>query len=210
MTKPKSAAKRERRERAKQEKAERLRLARRRKRLRWIVGVVGAALVVGLATWGIVAYQRARQIEGVENFGGQDRGHTDAPVEYGQTPPIGGDHSGTPLTCGIYTGPVPDENAVHSLEHGAVWITYQPDLDESQVETLRTFVLDQNASARSHLILSPYEGLPAPVVASSWRRQLQLDRADDPRLAEFTDRFVRGSGAPERGAACQGVGTPDL
>jgi hypothetical protein len=38
---------------------------------------------------------------------------------------------------------VPSERAVHNLEHGAVWITYQPSLPQSEVDQLRAFVEKQ-------------------------------------------------------------------
>ena len=58
-------------------------------------------------------------------FTGLTRNHTTKPVQYPQNPPVGGDHSAQYLTCGVYTSPVPNENGVHDLEHGAVWITYR-------------------------------------------------------------------------------------
>ena len=39
-------------------------------------------------------------------------------------PPVGGAHDPEWLECGAYDAPVRDENAVHDLEHGTVWITY--------------------------------------------------------------------------------------
>jgi hypothetical protein len=81
------------------------------------------------------------------------------------------------------------------MEHGAVWITYQPDLPESDRE-----VLAKLAKRQRSLLISPYPGLEDPVVASAWGAQLRLDNVHDPRLQAFIDRYA-GIG-PERGATC--------
>jgi hypothetical protein len=54
------------------------------------------------------------------------------------------------------------------------------------------------------MVLSPYPGLPAPVVASAWGKQLKLTGADDPRLAAFIREYRQGPQTPEPGAACTG------
>src|SRR5436309_1434665 len=113
--------------------------------------------------------------------------HTLDNVDYPQTPPVGGDHAPMWQNCGFYNTPVRNENAVHSLEHGAVWITYSPDLPADQVNRLR-----QLATSQTFVLVSPYPGLPAPVVASAWARQLRLDSADDPRLMQFIRAFRQG------------------
>ena len=90
------------------------------------------------------------------------------------------------------------------MEHGAVWITYRPDLPTDQVDRLR-----QLAHREQYVIVSPYLGLPAPVVASAWARQLRLDSAIDPRLTQFVRAFALGDQAPERGGPCTGgTGSP--
>ena len=142
------------------------------------------------------------EISGLRTFRDLGREHLTTPVSYPETPPVGGDHSPFPQTCGAYDRPVPNEQGVHSMEHGAVWITYRPDLPGSQVERLR------GLARRSHVLVSPYPGLPAPVVASAWERQVQLDSADDPRLERFVTRFREGPQTPEPGAACRGQGIP--
>ena len=138
-------------------------------------------------------------IEGVQTFGNLARDHVDGRVDYPQTPPVGGPHSSVWLNCGIYDKPAPNENAVHSLEHGAVWITYQPELPAADVQTLRG-----DARGHAYVILSPYPNLPAPVVASAWGVQLRLSGASDPRLAEFIKYYEQGPQNPEPGAACSG------
>lgn len=127
--------------------------------------------------------------------------HVTGDETYPTTPPIGGPHDEEWLDCGVYDEPVRDENAVHDLEHGTVWITYEPGLSDGDVERLAD-LLPQNG------ILSPYDGLPTPVVVTVWGRQLRLDGADDERLELFLDRFAGGVTAPEPMASCAG-GTRD-
>ena len=144
-------------------------------------------------------------IEGLDTFDGLTAVHIDPnPVdyeaEYGMNPPAGGDHFGAWLNCGVYTEPQQNENAVHALEHGAVWVTYDPDvLGDAEIETLRESI------PKTYMVLSPYPGLPAPVVASAWANQVQLDGVDDPRLADFIEKFRQSPDAPEPGAACTGA-----
>ena len=57
---------------------------------------------------------------------------------------------------------------MHNLEHGAVWITYQPPLPQSEVSQLRTFVEHQTmvpsaeGAPSRYIDLTPYPGLPSP------------------------------------------------
>jgi Protein of unknown function (DUF3105) len=136
----------------------------------------------------------------VQTFTNLSRNHVDGPITYPQVPPVGGEHNPVWMNCGIYDKPVPNENAVHSLEHGAVWITYQPDLPQASVEQLRGLV-----RGHSHVLLSPYDGLPAKVVASAWGVQLRADGADDPQLAKFVATYENGPQTPEPGAPCSGA-----
>ncbi len=127
--------------------------------------------------------------------------HVDDAVTYDQSPPVGGPHAPEWLDCGAYDEPVRLENVVHDLEHGTVWITYEPGLDAESITALES-VLPQNG------ILSPYDGLQSPVVATVWGRQLELTGADDPRLPLFIDKFRDGQTSPEPFASCAG-GIPD-
>ncbi len=143
-------------------------------------------------------------IDGVVTYANLSRNHSEAPQTYAQNPPVGGAHSSAWQNCGIYDKPVGNENAVHALEHGAVWITYQPDLPADAMEQIRAL-----ARGHSHVLVSPYEGLPKPVVASAWGVQLPLDSASDPRLSLFITRYEQGPQTPEPGALCSGgVGAP--
>jgi hypothetical protein len=142
--------------------------------------------------------------------------HVPGPVQYSVTPPVGGDHNAQWMNCGIYSQPVPNERAVHNMEHGAVWITYQPSLPQSQVSALRSFVEKQSvvspagAPASRYMDLTPYPGLSSPIVISSWGFQLKVTSPDDPRLQRFVDAFrASQTYTPEYGGECTGgLGTP--
>jgi hypothetical protein len=96
--------------------------------------------------------------------------------------------------------------AVHALEHGAVWITYQPGLADADVTALRGL-----ARGRDYVLVTPWGAgaLPSPVVAVAWGLRLPVDDAADPRLAAFVARYANGPQTPEPGAPCWGgLGTP--
>jgi hypothetical protein len=143
-------------------------------------------------------------IEGLQTFDGLAATHVttavDYEADYGMNPPAGGNHNQAWLNCGVYSEPQQNENAVHALEHGAVWVTYDPDaLGDAEVQTLRDEI------PGTYMLLTPYPDLPAPVVASAWGVQVQLDSVDDPRLADFIAKYRQSPDAPEPGAACTGA-----
>ncbi len=143
-------------------------------------------------------------IPGVVTYSNLSRQHVTTPVNYPQVPPVGGAHNPVWQNCGIYTQPIGNEHAVHSMEHGAVWITYQPTLSAQDVSQLTTL-----ASGHSYVLLSPYPNLPSPVVISAWGVQLKVTSASDPRLAQFLKYYEQGPQTQEQGAACSGgTGTP--
>jgi hypothetical protein len=129
--------------------------------------------------------------------------HTPDDVDYAQTPPAGGEHNDVWQNEGFYDAPVRDENAVHTMEHGAVWITYSPDLPQDQRDQIQELVEGQTC-----MLASPHPDLPTPVVASAWGKQLTLESADDPELEQFVRAYRLGPQTPEVGASCTG-GTAD-
>jgi Protein of unknown function (DUF3105) len=145
-------------------------------------------------------------IDGVEAFEIASTAHTEADLVYDPRPPAGGEHNPTPATCGFYeSDPPADQYMVHSLEHGAVWIAFDPGLDDAAKTTLRDLVGSQPKT-----MASPYEDLESPIVVTAWARQLQLDTVDDPRLEQFIDQYRAGGQSPEPDAPCAGEGTPDV
>lgn len=126
--------------------------------------------------------------------------HVPGPVEYDQDPPLGGPHDPQWADCTgiVYDAAIRPQNAVHSLEHGAVWITYDPALSEADLDSLVGLV-----EGVDHTMLSPYPGQDVAVSAQSWGRQLKVDTADDPRLTAFLRIYrVNMELTPEPGATC--------
>lgn len=135
---------------------------------------------------GVVAYTAARD-------------HVAGEVVYPQVPPVGGEHDERWLTCTAYDQPVANRNAVHSLEHGAVWLTYDPGLPADQVEKLKA------RATKPYTLLSPYPGMSTPIAVIAWGMQLKVDSADDPRIDEFINLYRNNrQTTPEYGAPCDG------
>jgi hypothetical protein len=175
---------------------------RRRRTLVIVFGVVVIAVLGGFLAVVLLSgrSQEASEPAGVQSFDNLSRNHTYDPVTYEQSPPVGGDHNPIWQNAGFYEEPVQNEKAVHTMEHGAVWITYEPDLPQDQKDELRQIVESQDC-----LLASPYPNLPAPVVASAWGKQLQLQSVDDPGLREFIRSYRKGPQTPEPGASCTGA-----
>ena len=136
--------------------------------------------------------------QGTLTFSGLARNHVDTPVQYPQTPPVGGPHNPVWQNCQYYDTSIPNERGVHDLEHGAVWITYAPETTQADRDVLKAL-----AETGDHIIVSEYAGLPSPIVATAWGKQLQLPSVTDPRLKQFVQVFENGPQTPEPGATCR-------
>jgi len=179
---------------------------KRNKRIGIGAAIAGAVVVVAVIIVSIVLTPQAAnytaggsgaEVEGVQTFENSSL-HVEGVVDYPQTPPAGGEHNPAWLNCGVYTEQVPSENAVHSMEHGAIWVTYDPSLSGDELSALRAKL------PSSYVILSPFEGLPSPIVLSGWNTQLQVESADDERIEEYLEEYWRSDLVPEPGALCTG------
>ncbi|MGV8886416.1 MAG: DUF3105 domain-containing protein [Microbacteriaceae bacterium] len=196
------------------------RTEQRTSRIGWIVGgslgAIALAAIVTLVVVSAIPKQKPADvaIEGVKAFQVQAGVHVDAgadvdpanpptvdyKTEFGMNPPAGGPHWSAWLNCGVYTQPQQNERAVHALEHGAIWVTYNPDeLSADDITTL------QNSVPSTYMVVSPYPGLQAPIVASAWGYQVELEGVDDPRLDLFITKYRESPDGPEFGAACTGA-----
>lgn len=165
-------------------------------------GPIALFAAVGLLAVGIIGYgayavsqgaksweEAAADIPGIANIREADpeslryEKHQPGPIQYTKyVPPVGGVHNDAWQNCmgNVYTEPIANEHAVHSLEHGAVWITYRPDLPKDQVEALA-----EKVRGKEKMMMSPFEGLDKPISLQAWGYQLKVDKADDKRIDDF-------------------------
>ncbi len=146
------------------------------------------------------ALPAAMAIKGVTYRVEGEHTHVGGLVKYDSTPPIGGNHSQYWANCtgSVYDHQIANENAVHMLEHGAVWITYNPkDISGSQLATLKKYVSGVDRTA-----LSPYAGLKTPISLQSWGYQLFLSNPADPRIAQFIKALKYNPKTTPENASC--------
>lgn len=176
-------------------------------------GTIAGGTVLALSLGGVLAYAALNQGDGyrdpvrsadesvpgvqVVDTAGVDAAHTDQPVDYGtDQPPVAGRMASATAPCGTaYPTQPPTEQVMHSMEHGAVWITYRPDLSKQDVAQLTD-------RARGSVIVSPFAGLKTPVSLQAWARRLPVESVDDPKIDKFVDAYQRGAQAPEGGMGC--------
>ncbi|SDJ21769.1 Protein of unknown function [Nonomuraea maritima] len=199
MTKEKAQA---RRETLQKMRAEQKRKERRAALLMWGSGGFVVVLLVGLVGFYLVKQAEETNLDAVVSVKYDAGQHVWNTVSYKETPPMGGEHNNYWQQCDIYEKPIHNEHAVHSLEHGAVWITYRPDLPKAQVDQLKEVAGSTGDSG--YMLMSPFPNLPSPVMVSSWGHQLRLTDPGDPKLAAFIKRYQNGADTPEPGAVCGG------
>ncbi|MFJ5265136.1 DUF3105 domain-containing protein [Streptomyces sp. NPDC088387] len=181
----------------------------RERRGRIITIAASAAILVAIAGGGWYLLdaaneeeqQQAAPVSGEKTWKDLSQNHVENKVDYPMAPPVGGDHAAVWQNCNgdVYTEPIQNENAVHSLEHGAVWVAYNEKAADADVETLAAKV-----EQTPYSLMSPYNDASSPITLSAWGHQLKVTKASDPRVDEFFEKYVQGSQTPEPGAACTG------
>jgi hypothetical protein len=169
------------------------------------VGIIGGAVFYswqGSRPW----EQRAADISGIVNYRKSQPDlvkpaqHKAGVIAYTIKPPVAGEHNPQIQNCmgDIYDAPIANEHAVHSLEHGAVWLTYKLGMPADQVATLADKIRN-----KPYTLMSPVEGLDANVSLQAWGYQLKVDKVDDPRIDDFI-KTLSLNATVEPGVACSG------
>lgn len=149
---------------------------------------VAAALLVWLVMLGIKNTKpqgpdRSQAIEG------QGQGHIAVGVAhepYNSNPPTSGPHYANPARTGFYSEVLPDEQLVHNLEHGEIWIAYRPGLPAEVIEQLKDY-------PGVFVIVTPREQNETDIALVAWERldkfNLEGGRLDTQRIADFILRY---------------------
>ncbi|KNX38137.1 DUF3105 domain-containing protein [Luteipulveratus halotolerans] len=186
--------------------------SRQQRRGGLVIGVVIAALVLALAGGGawLIKRDKDQQSAGgdigqIKTYNNLGREHVTTKVKYPQNPPVGGNHNAAWANCGVYDKVVPNEHAVHSLEHGAVWITYKP----GALSTADLNRLKGKARSQDYILMSQDKTQSTPIVMTAWGKQMHLNSAKDPKIDSFLKDFVQGPQTQEPGASCSGAYDPN-
>ncbi|HET6856120.1 MAG TPA: DUF3105 domain-containing protein [Streptomyces sp.] len=192
----------------------------RERRNRLIAITTSAVVVVGLVGFGSYLFmkesdkkeekvaQAKAPVTGEKSWDAKKlgRNHVTKEVSYPMTPPVGGDHNQVWMNCdrNVYKEEIPKVNAVHSLEHGAVWVTYNDKASDADVKKLT-----EKVGKTSYSMISPVKDQAGALMLSAWGKQVTVDSASDKRVDQFFTKYVQGPQTPEPGAACTGgMGTP--
>lgn len=141
----------------------------------------------------------------IVDYVGGNHVQPDQTVAYTHSPPFGGTHDGYWAACNgvVYPTPVRNENMVHALEHGSVWIAYDP----ARITGDALATLAKKVDGQPYTLMSPYPGLDQPISLQSWGHQLKLSDVNDPRIDEFIQALRTNPNTyPEVGASCQALG----
>ncbi|MCL6732635.1 DUF3105 domain-containing protein [Streptomyces neyagawaensis] len=208
---------------ARKARIEEMRRAERSRERRNRILVIGASVVIvaGLVVGGTVLIRSQADNDGADSATASDakgkgkfttdadgvktwstkltQNHVTKSVTYPMTPPVGGDHNPVWQNCNgdVYDKAIKNENAVHSLEHGAVWVTYNSKASEADVKALAAKV-----KKTPYTLMSPVEGQKDPIMLNAWGHQRTVTSATDPNVDKFFQKFVQGQQTPEPGAAC--------
>ncbi len=170
---------------------------------------VEAAAVAALQPWVPTADNPDPSSKIADIFAGdvatyKDGLHVTAPtrVAYDRFPPIGGPHDAEWAACNgiVYPVAVRNENMVHTLEHGAIWITYNPaTIAAGDLDILKALVV-----GKQYITLSPYPDLKTAISLQSWRHQLFVPTAGDERVRQFITALQRNTTTtPEVNGTCE-------
>lgn len=118
-----------------------------------------------------------------ESFEVQGREHIEINalhIPYNSNPPTSGPHYAQPADWGVYQKELPDEQLVHNLEHGGIWISYK-DIDEDTKAKLEAIGSRYSKS----VIITPRSKNDTKIAVASWGRLQKFEQYDEQSIIKF-------------------------
>lgn len=163
--------------------------------------IIGIVIVAGAAA-GFLFWQdyKSGALEGKVNLAGTEqkdlgRNHIEvgsAHDPYASNPPTSGPHYPEPAAWGVYNRELQDEQLIHNLEHGGIWISYKPDIDADTKAKLE----DLGRQYPGSTIITPRANNPHPIEVASWLRLTGLETFDRDVILDFIKRNKNQSPEP--------------
>lgn len=104
---------------------------------------------------------------------------------YNSNPPTSGPHWNGPAKNGVYESPLADEQAIHNLEHGYVWISYKSDVGDDVKNKLKDIVKEDEWK----VILTPRDANDSKIALAAWGRVLKMDEPDYDKVKDFIKTY---------------------
>jgi hypothetical protein len=117
----------------------------------------------------------------------QGRDHievTDPHDPYNSNPPTSGPHAAA-LRTAVYDRELPDENLIHNLEHGHIWLSYR---DREDTEAIELFERLQSQFPGS-VIVTYRPANDSRLAVAAWTRLLKLEEPDEEQILAFIARY---------------------
>lgn len=172
-----------------QERIDRLKEARKRKvkkALVWLlILAVIAGVIFGLVFWSKQLSQN-KPGEAVPELGREHIAPDSAHPDYNSNPPTSGSHYAQPANWGVYDQSLPDEQLLHNLEHGGIWISYKDPGNTELVDQLKSIADDYSLK----VIMTPRPQNDSAIAVAAWGRLLKLDSFDEQRIRAFIGAFI--------------------
>lgn len=172
-----------------------------KKLLIWFLVIL---VVSGGVYWLIKRSQRKtaeRKIYAVQ-FPDQGRNHINVGAshpDYNSNPPTSGWHYANPAQKGIYKNQLPDEQAIHNLEHGYVWISYRLDASLEIIKQLENFY-----GFGKKVVVEPRKENDKLIAITAWNwldkfdpvSSTSLSDTELKRIGDFIDEYINKGPEP--------------
>lgn len=182
-------SKKQERERVREEERKRAKMEKTKKSLMryglWIA-------VIAIVGYGLFLLARTAGPDGEDfstKYDIQGRDHIANGAEhpsYNSNPPSSGWHYASPARGGFYDEPLPDEQVIHNLEHGDIWIAYHPRVSDEVKSILKKF-------AGRYVVVSPRSENEGDISLVAWGRvdtfSVENEILDEKRVKDFISRY---------------------
>lgn len=155
----------------------------------WIIAIL---IVVGIGYVLVADSGNQKERPGV-SFENQGQEHIAVGAtykEYNSNPPTSGPHYAQPAKWGVYKTELQDEQLVHNLEHGGIWIAYK-DIDDATKTAL-----EEIAKSGLKIIMTPRAKNDAPIILASWGRLQKFESFDKQAILDFIKANTNKSPEP--------------
>lgn len=158
--------------------------------MKWTIGII---VVIAIGYGVVILVRQGQQPRPGEAFPIQGQEHIAVGVSheaYNSNPPTSGPHYAQPANWGVYQIELPDEQVIHNLEHGGIWISYT-DIDDTT-----KMALENIAKSRSKIIVTPRSKNDAPITLASWGKLQKFQTLDEQAIQVFIEANSNKSPEP--------------